>query len=519
MKLRLSLAASYAALSLGLAAPVGAQQPEAARPESSETIREALIKWPTLQLWSMRPTLFARKAEEEVAAGFALLDANGDGTLDAADQQLHRSFHLARVAASWTAAVMAADLDGDGAVTREEGKLYSDYMRRTQMLGNGGRMLEPQAPPGGLDPVAQALLSADADGDGRVTYVEALAFARSTRPLTDSSLRIADPATQIGDLLAFAAPDGKGLTLDAFRAAVARIRSISAAPPTDPGAMRQAREKRLQAEEQRARVERCKMPAASDGAKVVLVSAREADKFSNVAIGSQATELLTGVIDVEPGDQPIYLVAKTLRGTLWRFTGATHRVERVVLHASETGGSEVNPQQIPLVGATGVAKEKVTFLTSMDCMEYFSRVPSVEATLAAGQVREGAGREPVVFADYRIGGFAVPSGKVIEAVPGATVDPPFGPDIDPAQVVASLPATRFDVYPGQVGLHQLEKAGALRGIGHNEYLVTRKLRLPLGVGHARFLIQRGVPDPEGDRAGLCVVREETGKALDGSLCR
>lgn len=522
MKRLLSAAAPCALLVLAHAAPALAQQPPAQtaaamnQTEAAAKIREAVQKWPTLGRWAARPARSAFENEERTAAYFAALDANGDGKLDSADQALHHRIAVAMVAANAVGLIMAADLDGDGEVSREEAKMWSEYRRRQSAAGG-----DLGVPPGSAygvvanDAVAEAMLSADSDG--RISYAGAVAFARARLPV--SKFRGWDQAAQIGDLLGFTGAADTGLTIDGFRAAVAQIQA--AAPVSvNSRQMRQAEEDLRQAEEKRARAARCKMPAASEQAKVMLLSAREGDKFSPVAIGSQATEILTATIEVERGEQPIYLVVKTVRGTLWRFTGATERLERVVLHASETGGDEVNPQQTPLVGATGVPKEKLTFLTDMRCLEYFSRVPSVEATLAAGVVREGAGREPSIFAGYRVGGFVVPSGKVIEAVSGATIDPPISSDIDPAQVVASLPPVRFEVLPGALGLHQLVKSGALRPIGNNEYLVTQKVRLPAHLDNGRFLVQRGVPDPEGGRPGLCVVREETGKPVDGAVnCR
>lgn len=513
MKRLLSAVAPCALLVLAHAAPALAQQPPA-QTAAAYKIREAVQKWPTLAQWATaRPARSAFENEETTAAQFAALDANGDGKLDAADQALHRRIVAATAAANAVALIMAVDLDGDGEVSREEAKTWSEYRRRQSAAG-GNRGVPLGA---AYDIVAQAMLSADRDGG--MSYAGAVAFARARQPASDFFGRDRDQAVQIGDLLGFTGAADTGLTIDGFRAALAQIQG---AVPTSVNSMqmRQAEQSLRQAEEKRARADRCKMPAASEQAKVMLLSAREGDKFSPVAIGSQATEILTATIEVERGEQPIYLVVKTIRGTLWRFTGATERLERVVLHASEAGGAEVNPRQTPLVGATGVPKEKLTFLTDMSCLEYFSRVPSIEATLAAGVVREGAGREPSIFAGYRVGGFVVPSGKVIEAVSGATIDPPISSDIDPAQVVASLPPVRFEVLPGDLGLHQLEKSGALRQIGSHEYLVTQKVRLPAHLGYGRFLVQRGVPDPEGGRPGLCVVREETGKPVDGATdCR
>jgi len=73
-------------------------------------------------------------------------------------------------------------------------------------------------------------------------------------------------------------------------------------------------QQRLAVEAERVRKEAearagCEMPKASDNAKVVLLSAYESDAVSTTTIGSQDSEVRTGTIEVEPGDQPLYVVA------------------------------------------------------------------------------------------------------------------------------------------------------------------------------------------------------------------
>src|SRR5207244_3793072 len=102
------------------------------------------------------------------------------------------------------------------------------------------------------------------------------------------------------------------------------------------------------------------------------------------------------------------------RPTIWRVQGAAERIERLVLAGNNTGPNSGLRDQLPLVGATGIAGDRVTFLGRPGCIGYFSEVPSIKAATAAGVVRRETGREPtVITGKYEVSGFIVPSGEAI----------------------------------------------------------------------------------------------------------
>ena len=113
---------------------------------------------------------------------------------------------------------------------------------------------------------------------------------------------------------------------------------MSAAGPNRP--VNEAALRREQAEQEKLARERlaCAMPKPSDGATVVLLSAYEADSLSTTTIGSQEVAVGTGTITVQPGSAPIYLVVASFRPTIWRFSGAVERIERLVLAGNNTRG-------------------------------------------------------------------------------------------------------------------------------------------------------------------------------------
>jgi hypothetical protein len=217
------------------------------------------------------------------------------------------------------------------------------------------------------------------------------------------------------------------------------------------------------------------------------------------------------------------------------------------------------PEEISLAGVTGVPPERVGFLKSK-CLPHFSEVPSIQAARTTGFVRNQVGKAPELVAGRNdVSGFSVPSGEirttgrpdrpmlVVQKPAGtltikgsanvvvqagasdlardvATYFPGGVVEIDPLSVVASRPAERYLVLPSQAGLLQLVQDGALTRNKLGEFLIKQKIRFPAGLsgGHSvKFLLLRGVPEPDGDPGHSCVIVEETGEPLKSSrsACR
>src|SRR5262249_52455179 len=124
-------------------------------------------------------------------------------------------------------------------------------------------------------------------------------------------------------------------------------RSFSAIVPKDPAA--------------------CAMPPASAAAEVILLGAYEPEAISTTTIGSQDVTVRTAAITIEPGREPLYLVVSVFNPTIWRVSGAVERIERLVLTSNVVGPGLAGAGR-PLVGATGVAAEKITFLQRGECI-------------------------------------------------------------------------------------------------------------------------------------------------------
>ncbi len=295
------------------------------------------------------------------------------------------------------------------------------------------------------------------------------------------------------------------------------------------------------------------MPAASEKAKVVLLSSYETEALSSVTLGSQDNVLHAGRIVVEPGSEPLYIAITTNSPTIWQFSGAVERVERVVMTSSRTGPNSGDANQRSLVGATGIAKERVSFFNKSNCLTYFNETPTSASLQTVAAVRNGAGKSPeTVAAKYSVAAFKVPSGSVetlreknsngggliiektqgtlkiignasnviVQSGPSRAKDEMyrFSPggviEIDPKTVVASQPVANYDVLPQQAGLVQLLASGVLKQNSIGEYIVREKTRFPAGLYGAHsvtFLVMRGTPYPDGDPGHSCVVMEESGE--------
>jgi Ca2+-binding EF-hand superfamily protein len=541
-----------------------------------------------LLLVQLQPTLTLDRCLDNLRIDFLQIDADGDGRITQQDVDLHTAMETIQFRLMSLTSVARFDLDGDGAVTEDEIRSVIRYEMRTAQQVPAA--LKPRVPAGGaetqIESTVRSVMALDANKDGKVVYSEAARFS-----IPDAARRDWGQSARARQAMTLDTESKGGITLaDYVAAGEALFRKIDSdhdgkishrelidyRRQSDPlyaaalGAAADAARKQLEVEAEMARKQReaaaaeragCAMPAASSKAKVILLSAYQTEALSSVAIGPQEAVVHAGRIVVEPGDDPLYVVIPTHAAMIWQFSGATERVERLVM-SSQVQGDNANPDArgtVSLVGATGLPRDRISLFAKSGCLSYFSEMPSSQSVRVVAEVREATGREPFkVFTAYSVLGFSIPSGKVesldnvrpqtliIEKGAGTLrlegdtsniilragrsrarddlyfYSPGGLIEIDPKSVVSSLPAETYEVFPEQAGLVQLLESGALKQNREGEYVVQKKMRFPAGLAGAhsvKFLVLRGTPLPDGNPGHSCVTVEDQTLGSKFEPCR
>lgn len=492
---------------------------------------------------------------EALRTDFVMVDADSDGQVTQRDVDLHTVMEGVHARRYVIHSVMRYDLDGDGFVTEDEIRRTMTYDLRAQIgLAAANKLNKPQLPTADaaakqIDNMVRTIVALDTDRNGMVSLAE----ATNNGPAGKQGRGTSFYAVRARQLLTIdGASKGVSTLTEYLAAGEALFRQVDA---DKDGVVSQ---QELADYSTRAERVGCEMPAASEKAKVVVLSSYETEALSSVTLGSQDSVVHTGRVVVEAGSEPLYVVIASYSPTIWQFSGAVERVERLVMTSSRTGPNSGDPNQRSLVGATGIAQEKVSFFGKSNCLTYFYETPSSGSLQTMATIRAGTGKAvETVAAKYSVAGFKVPSGAVesvreqgkgalvIEKTQGTlkVIGNPsdlivqagpsraksemyrFSPggviEIDPKTVVSSVPTTSYEVLPQQAGLVQLLASGALRQNSLGEYIVREKIRFPAGLYGAHsvtFLVMKGAPYPEGDPGHSCVIVEDTGEKKGGA-CR
>jgi Ca2+-binding EF-hand superfamily protein len=511
---------------------------------------------------------------------FDTADVDHDGAITPADLETATAIDGAMKRASRLSLILAADLDGDGVVTREEIEMFLADPRR-RLAGS-----------------VDQIMRFDRNRDGRLDWPELLAWAESN---PSQPVWFLTPPQYRAIMTLDEDHDGK-TTWNEYRAAAEKFfQSVDA-----------DHDGRLSAEEIEANRQRtgfgppaellralapsepkvaCTTPPAPQGVKIVIFTGTRGQGISSVAVGSQDDTTHASAVTIEAGNEPIYLVLAAHGPMIWQFDGAVDRVAKAVLVSLQ----QTDATTIP-VGASGLPKDVVAFGIGRDCASLISQLGATsrqsrqqgnqgndaQHKRALDMFKRLVGAEPdAVIAADAIWKLSLPSGHVAPAEyhPDDTVDPSLselvfkrsgkgdftyvlapgsrvviGPAdagssivvhspipnpldelrsdfaryypagvvrIDPAAVVANQPAATYDVLPGAAGLIQLMESGAIEKNDHGEFLVKRKIRYPAGLPgliDAKFLILKGVPMPDGDPGRAMVASEDTGDLVCKGRC-
>jgi hypothetical protein len=271
----------------------------------------------------------------------------------------------------------------------------------------------------------------------------------------------------------------------------------------------------------------CDLSKPSAKAKIIRLSAYEGNQLSNVSLAGQDNETTTSEVKIEPGSEPLYIVASSYEAQIWRFTGAVSRVEHIVLSSWQK-----NEFGQPAVGLAGIPRAKMSSTTPECVGGYYERID-------LNALERQLGRKPNdVAAFYGIDGISLPSklqyklastrpaylasnrSDVQQAWNEFTRFSPAGVHhFELEDIVSRGKAERYGVLPHQAGLVQLLISGAVQKSDQG-YTVRKAMRFPGSMGGAHsttFIVPSGVPVPSGSRSHNCV--KIYGKTEEGPRCR
>lgn len=438
------------------------------------------------------------------------LDRTGDG-LDKDDVELARDRMMAARRASAISQMLQSDLDGDFKVTRAE-------IERTAMGEDETRSRRVDAELGRYD----------TDGDGVITLKEAAAKAVARNMRSEDQ----------GEGLLALDPNGDGkLTAEELRKLTER--HFATIDKNGDGEI-STEEYAPIAERRRAiSMERsipvCTLPAVPAGAQLVVYGGYEGDAISSAVIGGADEE--TNLIDVkiERGSAPLYLILTSYESMVWRFSGDTKRVVRVVTSSLSRGKAEQS-----LSGIAGIPRDRVT-IAEPGCPRYFYDSNVQKRTAALATVVKALGREPdAAFGSYSAQSVSLPSGQVVRANAKQAVMPHgFDPvmwrdavgfwpgglvSVDPRSVVATARVEPYKVLPSQMGLAQLIGAGSVTMTSGRSFRIVRPIpHLPPSMGGAHSVLlelAENVPMPPGDPVHTCIRSAKTKQpTVNAMLCR
>lgn len=270
---------------------------------------------------------------------------------------------------------------------------------------------------------------------------------------------------------------------------------------------------------------KCDLPEPEMDARIIYVGGYQAGILSNVAIAGQDSVTETPEVIVQSGNYPLYIVAASHGPMIWRFSGHTERVSRFVVSANSNAGPKG-------VGATGLSRQRVTFIDqkgcipgdwNLDTVKKMALKIALETTLkrevatVIGQntLREKAGRSRAFDWFSADGHDEITFGHVAQrGDPGEMVSQ-FSPggvaELDPTQVIASGKVERYAVLPEEAGLQQLMRNGLVKSRDGRYRIEAPIPRYPSGLNGAHsviFVLAKGVPEPKGSPGHSAVYSED-----------
>jgi hypothetical protein len=473
------------------------------------------------------PTQTASALQRQAREAVAAADMDGGG-LSQRDVDLARNMADAGERADRIRHYFGSDLNQDGVLTLDEYKAvlrhgdvqvfnYRYEAARRAGLPPPESVTEERTRDDGQ--IVGIFRQVDADHDGRLTLAEVFAFNFNQHAVAYW------PAQRYVEAAKYLVLDSNGdgnvtmAEVDATSAAFLAEQSLAGVGPrpeatANDGDDRQGRVRLADAVQ-------CPVPRPSSNARIVRLGTREGAQLSDIAIGGQGRPTYVVSVEIEPGVEPLYLVATSGEATIWRLTGAVRRVQAFVGSSRERDAHSM----WPAVGVTGLPRARF-HTVPYACFGTFDE-RNMRSPLAASEAAQllllRLDRTiDVAYGAYQPHGVRIPSAQPFQVpveVPGLFTHlrseaaarqwrdflEHFRGGIaglTAKQIVSRAVPELFEVDAYQAGLAQLLESGALAPVPRtSDFEILRSMRFPPGLygGFSEtFWIADGAPRPRGN---------------------
>lgn len=249
-------------------------------------------------------------------------------------------------------AIVMYDQNFDGYVTADEIEAFFSVDLRAQ---DDQRMIRKR----------DEIMSADTDGDGRVSLREAVEGQDKKRAYASHRIQ---GKNRMEQLLALDM-DGDGALSDKEMEAI--IYAGFAVLDRDGDGQLSEQEKqplreRAQREIERVELEnrlsKCKAPKPVAEDDIVFLGAHKGSSYSSASFVAQRELTYAAEVSVSHLDQKAYLVLASLEPMIWDITGTTSRLSQILIFGPRDMSGDV------LSGVRGFDKNRVSFLAVEDCL-------------------------------------------------------------------------------------------------------------------------------------------------------
>ncbi|MCG8544590.1 MAG: hypothetical protein MJE12_10305 [Alphaproteobacteria bacterium] len=487
---------------------------------AQETRKISADEWIAINLvGKVRPSDTWDTVRQKMLMQYQSRDLNGGG-ISKSDIDLQHQINLARQRTSPMSPWLGQDLNADGQVTRAELEVIFRPQALMRIRRHGVWLTPtPEQVAQMLNKLIDDALKADVDGDGIVSFKEALTAANNTAkekywrsrssktPITMSLDENGDGLISEAEFMsavdrALVSIDGnsdKQFSVEEITALGHKARQIRNAEKA------RLRTQRLNAAREKL-VARCAFPKAPENSKIIILAAYEGEALSTVALGGDDAVVTATNVTIEAGTEPLYIVLNSHRPVIWQFSGSTDRVAYVIANTHQR-----DAKGAARVGVVGLSANRVRFPTVAKCVQHTYKTQHAKSHRTADLLRQFLGRPAdIVVGRYGVSGVQLPSGAFIDNAPytNAVALPQVGPgaplwremkrfnpgglvQIDPRAVVSQATAKTYDVLPEAAGLAQLLEEGALQAIGSRQVITTGRTRIVPGDGDDKIIRPKG----------------------------